>query len=99
MRFDALSAKCPNKTLVPPIARLARRLDHEPKTVTTATPQDQVCVARRHFVISYSTFHTFCPKLIGSSLFCIIVATWGREPRFLSRWGTCNGLEQSENLV
>src|SRR6266568_6625860 len=68
VRFGSLSAKCANKTLVPPIARQACRLDHKPKTVTTATPQNQVSAPRRHFVICYSLFHTFCPKLIGSSL-------------------------------
>ena len=99
VRFGSLSAKCANKALVPPIARQACRLDHKPETVTTATPQDQVCGPRRHFVIRYSSFHTFWPKLIGSSLFCITGATWLREPRFRSRECLCNGLGRSENLV
>src|SRR5213594_2554231 len=95
MSFD-LGARCANEALVPPLARQACRLDHKPKTVTTATPQDQVCAPRRHFVICYSSFHTFCPKLIGPSLFCIMVATWLREPRFLSRECWCNGLGRFE---
>src|SRR6266446_10024364 len=99
MRFGSLSTKCANKALVPPIARQACSLDHKPKTATKATPHDQVRAPRRHFVICYSSFHTFCPKLIGSSLFRIMVATWFREPRFLSRECWCNGLERSENLV
>ena len=61
MSFD-LGAKCANEALVPPLARQACRLDHKPKTVTKATPHDQVCAPRRHFVICYSSFHTFCPK-------------------------------------
>src|SRR6266478_7610122 len=85
MRGDSLSAKCANKALVPPIARQACRLDHKPKTATSATPNDQVCASRRHFVICYLSFHAFWPKRIGSSLFCIMVATWLREPWFLSR--------------
>src|SRR6266496_5884287 len=99
MRFGSLSAKCANKALVPPIARQACRLDHKPETAATATPQDQACAPRRHFVICYSLLHTFCPKLIGSSPFCIMVAMWWREPRFLSRECWRNGLERSENLV
>ena len=59
MRFDLLSAKCPNKTLVPPIARQVCSLDHKPKSATTATPQDQACAPRRHFAICYSSFHMF----------------------------------------
>src|SRR5438034_9422361 len=102
MSFD-LGAKCANKTLVPPIARQARRLDHKPKTAITATPHDQVCAPRRHFVICYFSFHTLWPKLIDSSLFCITGATWLREPRFLSRKCWCNGLGRFEinwrNLV
>ncbi len=92
----ALSAQCANKTLVPPIARQACRLDHKPKTATTATPNDQVCASRRHFVICYLSFHAFRPKRIGSSLFCIMVATWLREPRFLSIECWCNGLGRFE---
>ena len=74
MRFDPLSANRANKALVPPIARLAYRLDHKPKTATKATPHDRVDSPKRHFVIRYSLFHMFCPKLIGASLFCIMVA-------------------------
>jgi hypothetical protein len=66
MRFGSLSAKCSNKTLVPPIARQARRLDDKPETATTATPQDQVRSPKWHFVIRYSLLHMFCPKLIGA---------------------------------
>src|SRR5206468_12875227 len=55
----ALSAQCANKTLVPPIARQACRLDQKPKTATQAAPHDQICAPRRHFVIRYSSFHTF----------------------------------------
>ena len=91
-----LSAKSANEALVPPIARQACRLDHKPKTAITATPHDQVCAPRRHFVIRYSSFHTFWPKLIGSSLFCIMVATWFGEALFLSRERWCNGLGRFE---
>ena len=96
MRFGSLSAKSANKALVPALARLACRLDDKPKTATTATPHDQVHLPKRHFVIHYSLFHMFCPKLIGASLFCIMVATWLREPRFLSRECWCNGLGRFE---
>jgi hypothetical protein len=75
MRFGSLSANRANKALVPPIARQARRLDHKPKTAINATPHDQVHSPKRHFVIRDSLFHMSCPKLIGASLFCIMVAT------------------------
>src|SRR6267143_348528 len=91
-----MSEKHPNETLVPPIARHARRLDHKPETATTATPQDQVRSPKRHFVIHYSLLHMFCPKVIGASLFCIRAATWLREPRFLSRGCWRNGLGRFE---
>src|SRR5437867_2276101 len=96
MRFDTLSAKRANKALVPPITRQACGLDHKPKTAITATPHDQVCAPRRHFVIHYCSFHTFWPKLIGSSLFCITGATWFTEPLHVSRERQCNVLGRFE---
>src|SRR6267378_3495205 len=94
MRLDSLSAKCANKTLVPSITRQAYRLDHKPETATVATPHDEVCAPRRHFVIGYSLFHTFYPALTGPSLFCIMVARSLTEPLFLTRGRWCNGLER-----
>ena len=99
MRFGSLGAKCANKILVPSIARQVCRLDHKPETATTAAPQDQVRSPQRHFVTRNSSLHMFFPELTGSSLFCIMVAMWLREPLFLSRECWRNGLERSENLV
>jgi hypothetical protein len=85
MRFDSLSVQCSSKTLVPPIARQARRLDHKPETATPATPQDQVRSPKRHFVIHYSLLHIFCPILIGAYLYCMMGARRLTKPLFLSK--------------